>query len=70
MSTYTTKSGDMWDLIAHNVLGSRQHTDTLMRANTQYREYFIFPSGIVLTLPKVTNKTVNEYLPSWKRAAG
>ena len=64
--TYTTKSGDQWDSIAYRELGSTAYTDQLMAANLQYREYFVFPSGIVLTLPEVKTP-VNENLPPWKQ---
>lgn len=64
--TYTTKSGDMWDSIAHTQLGSVNYVHLLIRANTQYRNYYIFPSGIVLTLPEIP-RSVSETMPPWKR---
>ncbi len=66
MAAYTTKSGDMWDSIAYNELGSTDYADKLMNANLQYREFYIFPSGIVLTMPEIT-EPVNNQLPPWKR---
>lgn len=63
--TYTTKSGDQWDSIAHRELGSVDYADQLMNANLHCRNYFIFPSGIVLTLPEI-RPPVNESLPPWK----
>ena len=66
MPTYTTKSGDMWDLIAYKQLGSSSYTDLLINANLQYRETYLFPSGVVLTLPEI-QKPVNSPLPPWKR---
>lgn len=67
--TYITKSGDQWDSIAYKMLGSVQYTDQLIRANLDYRNYYIFPSGITLNLPDVTSDTYEE-LPSWKRGVG
>lgn len=64
--TYTTKSGDMWDAIAFAQLGSEAYTDRLMNRNQQYREYFIFPAGIVLTLPEPEDR-IEESLPPWKQ---
>lgn len=64
--TYTTVQGDMWDSIAYAQLGSTSHTDKLMNANLRYREYFIFPAGIVLILPEV-KESVNSTLPPWKK---
>ncbi len=64
--TYTTLQGDMWDSIAYSQLGSTDHTDRLMNANLRYREIYIFPAGIVLTLPEIRNEP-GETLPPWKR---
>ena len=50
---YTTVQGDMWDSIAFAQMGSVDHTDKLMNANLRYREIYIFPAGIVLTIPEV-----------------
>ena len=64
--TYTTVQGDMWDSIAYTQLGSVRHTDRLINANLQYREYYIFPAGIVLTLPEIPEQADNS-LPPWKK---
>ena len=66
MKTYTTVQGDMWDSIAHAQLGDVDHTDKLMNANLQYREFYTFPAGIVLVLPEIKN-TVSSALPPWKK---
>lgn len=66
METYTTKSGDMWDSIAYKQLGSTSYTDQLINANTQHKDTYIFPSGVVLDLPEI-EKLVNSLLPPWKR---
>lgn len=68
MKTYTTKSGDMWDSIAYSQLGSTSYTDLLINANLQYRDVYIFQSGVVLTLPEIERKISNQ-LPPWKRSA-
>lgn len=65
-NTYTTISGDMWDKIAHEQMGSVLHTDKLIRANAEYAALFILPAGIVLTIPEVLDE-VNMELPPWKR---
>ena len=64
--TYTTVQGDMLDSIAHDQLGGTEHTNKLMVANQQYREYYTFPAGIVLTLPEIT-EAASDTLPPWKR---
>lgn len=65
MATYTTKSGDMWDWIAYEQLGSTSYTGQLMNANVQYRDIYLFPAGIVLELPEI-EEPVNSSLPPWK----
>jgi len=69
MDTYTTKQGDMWDSIAFLQLGDDRHTDKLMDENRKYYDYYIFPAGIVLTLPDI-DPDVSEHLPPWRRVAG
>lgn len=67
MSTYTTVQGDMWDSIAYAQLGSTRHTDRLIAANLDYRDYYIFPAGIALTLPEIPEAEAQGMLPPWKR---
>ena len=64
--TYTAISGDMWDQIAYTQMGSVLHTDKLIKANADYAAMFIFPAGVVLTIPEVEEKQSME-LPPWKR---
>lgn len=66
VKTYRTVQGDMWDSIAYAQLGSTSHTDKLINANLQYRDYYIFPAGITLVLPEV-EETAAFSLPPWKR---
>lgn len=66
MATYTTKSGDMWDSIAYKQLGSTSYTGLLINANLEYKDFYLFPSGIVLTLPEI-QRTINSKLPPWKQ---
>lgn len=69
MATYTTTSGDMWDSVAAKALGSADYADRLMNANIAYRDYYIFPSGIVLELPVIEQK-ISGKLPPWKTGGG
>ncbi|WP_373220883.1 tail protein X [Mediterraneibacter gnavus] len=64
--TYTTISGDMWDKIAYEQMGSVLHLDKLIKANVKYAALFVLPAGIVLTIPEVEDE-VNMELPPWKR---
>lgn len=68
MKTYTTRQGDMWDSICYNQLGSVDYTDKLMNLNMEYREYYRFPAGIVLTLPEPVTHQANN-LPPWKQVS-
>lgn len=66
--TYTTVQGDMWDGIAYRQLGSVAYTGELMAANKQYRDYYIFPAGVVLELPEAERlpEADTGTLPPWK----
>lgn len=66
--TYTTIQGDMWDSIAYSQMGDVSYTDALMNLNQRYREYYVFPAGIVLTLPEPVEK-VSDTLPPWKKVS-
>lgn len=68
--TYTTVAGDMWDDIALRTLGSETYKDMLMRENPQYREIYVFPAGIELTVPEVDRTAADDTLPPWRRVAG
>lgn len=63
---YRTISGDMWDRIAYEQMGSVLYTDKLMKANAGYAAVFVFPAGVVLTIPEAEDKQ-NMELPPWKR---
>lgn len=64
--TYTTISGDMWDKIAYEQMGSELYTDTLIKANKTHAAVFVFPAGVVLTIPELEDE-VDLELPPWKR---
>lgn len=66
--TYTTVQGDMWDSVAYYQLGNTAYTDRLMNLNQQYREYYTFPAGIVLTLPE-PEEDIGQTLPPWKQVS-
>lgn len=66
MNTYTTTQGDTWDMIAYRKLGSTNYTDRLISANTEHVGTILFPAGVTLRLPEITEKTSGD-LPPWKR---
>jgi phage tail protein X len=69
MKTYTTVQGDMWDMIAYKQLGSTSYTDRLMTLNSKYIDTYIFPAGVVLTLPDIQADEPTS-LPPWKKVSG
>lgn len=66
MSKYRTISGDMWDQIAYEQMGSSLYVDRLMKANTEHLDKFVFPAGVVLTIPEVKAEEAED-VPIWKR---
>ena len=69
MRTYTTKQGDTWDSVTYTQMGNCAHTDKLMWKNRAYLDSYIFPAGIVLTIPE-TEPAVSSSLPPWKQVVG
>lgn len=65
--TYTTISGDMWDKIAYEQMGSVMYTDKLVKANADHAARFVFPAGVVLSIPDVGDEPQSMELPPWKR---
>jgi phage tail protein X len=63
MRTYRTKSGDTWDKIAYEQLGSEYLLPFLLQENQQYRQYVQFPAGIELNIPDI-ELTIEEK-PDW-----
>ena len=64
--TYRTISGDMWDKIAYEQMGSSLYVGQLMKANPQHLLNYVFPAGVVLTIPALREEEAEE-LPLWKR---
>lgn len=66
-NAYTTKSGDTWDLIAFEEMGSCRYMDILMNANREHVQTAIFPAGVTLVIPLVPKNGRVKSLPPWKR---
>ena len=64
--TYTTISGDVWDMIAKEQLGGERYTSLLMQANPEHLSTVVFSAGVSLVLPEVTTP-IPESLPPWRR---
>lgn len=63
---YVTQSGDMWDKIAHDILGSEQYMGELIRANPDLIDYVIFPAGIEIQIPEIDDTQTDIELPPWR----
>jgi phage tail protein X len=67
MLTYTTKSGDTFDIIAKRKLGKEKYTKELMEANNDYIDYVIFPAGIELEIPEIKKESSSGIqAPPWR----
>ena len=64
MSNYTTIQGDTWDMIAKKVYDDEAYTSLLMEVNPKLLDYFVFPEGIVVTVPEKPEETGD--LPEWR----
>lgn len=70
MKSYTTVSGDTWDTIARAAYGDELKAEHLMkeRANIRLLDYQVFPAGIVVTVPEISDETAyNDDLPDWRK---
>lgn len=65
-NTYITISGDTWDIVAYKAYGNEMYMDTLIKANMEHKDTYIFPAGVELTLPEI-DLEVSETLPPWKQ---
>jgi phage tail protein X len=66
--TYTTKQGDRWDSISYMVLGSERYMGQIIAANKQHREVFLFPAGVVLEIPEISDSAESDdTVPPWRR---
>lgn len=64
--TYTTKQGDAWDGIAHQVYGDVKYTGYLMQNNFRHLDTFIFGAGTVLNTPALPDDENTDSLPIWR----
>ena len=66
---YVTKQGDTWDFIAYKQLGSEWFANKLISKNFFYGDQVIFPAGISLEIPEITDEEKNNVqadLPPWR----
>ncbi len=65
METYETVQGDTWDMIAKKVYGEEKYAGYLMESNRLLLDYMIFPGGVVLSIPELTEEQDAD-LPIWR----
>lgn len=66
--SYTTKSGDTWDMISLAVYGSELFVSELIEANQDWANTLVFGAGIKLIIPEITqSQRENTSLPPWRR---
>lgn len=65
--TYTTKSGDQWDMIAKAVYGNELYTYWLQQNNPYHLDIFQFDSGTVLKTPALPDDVTVD-LPPWRQS--
>lgn len=64
--TYTTKQGDAWDAIAHEVYGDEKYTGWLMQNNFPLLDTFVFSAGVVLQTPDPPADSAAAGTPTWR----
>lgn len=65
MEQYTTVQGDTWDVIAKKIYGEEKYAGYLMENNRLLLDYMIFPGGITLDIPELTEEA-DQDLPIWR----
>lgn len=64
MKSYTTISGDTWDKMALELLGSEYLFPLLLQANPSHRHVLVFSAGTVLNIPDVEAEYYSD-VPEW-----
>ena len=66
MKQYKTVQGDTWDLIAKKQYGDEKQLDILMMNNFSLLNYVVFPAGIVVDIPELSDEEQQGW-PEWRR---
>ena len=64
---YTTKEGDMFDLIALWYYNDETMATVLIEANPDYADVIVFNGGITLNIPIIEDEEKPETVPPWRR---
>lgn len=66
MDTYQTVQGDTWDMIAKKQYGDEKKMDILMMNNFQLLDYVVFPAGLLVNIPELSNDEKQGW-PEWRK---
>jgi len=65
-TTYTTRAGDTWDVIALRALGAERYAPEMMEANPAHVWVLRFSAGVALQVPALSTAAAST-LPPWRR---
>lgn len=65
--THITAEGDTFDALALEYYNDEKLASTIIQANPDHCGTLIFEAGISLRIPEVTQVTLPETLPPWRR---
>jgi len=65
--TYSTTSGDTFDIVALRALGDEAHTGLVIAANPEHAETVVFSAGVVLNIPPKPETPAHGALPAWRQ---
>ncbi|MCF6777511.1 tail protein X [Thiotrichales bacterium 19X7-9] len=66
MAKYTTKNGDMLDLICFKYYGTTEVTTKVLEVNRELaKQGPILPAGIVIDLPEIEKPTIKRKVTLW-----
>ena len=68
-SIHITAEGDTFDSLALQYYDDEKMSSTIIQANLDYCATLIFEAGVPLVIPDVTEVTLPETLPPWRREA-
>ncbi len=67
--TYTTISGEEWDVICYKCYGEggEKYMDQVIKSNPSYMHIVVFPAGIKLVIPEIDMSITPQNKPPWMR---
>lgn len=65
--THITAEGDTFDALALEYYNDEKLASAIIQANPDHCGTLIFEAGISLRIPEVTQVTLPETLPPWRR---